>query len=214
MTSKSTSPEPSSLVMQAKQAGKRLTMDKIAAIQLYTQESSLYQQLNKQLPKYDHSKAVPFLPFTKLFLTALYKLLAKSHNVWPGVKSDLSKHLSWGKEKTWWAFSSCTGKLEVLENGMFMGKLGHCTMFHIRAMCVYNISMYLAIPKEVVCVLVCASSKHRIGGGECTQYRHWPGDESIALSLSVSAHHHWCCSTPLSIPSDHNSRKPAAAPAN
>jgi len=135
--------------MQAKKAGEVLSVDEIAAIHLYTQESPFYRLLNERLRERDRTKLKPLTLFLKLLLSGLYKLPPVSDiNLYRGVKRDLSGRFREGDEKTWWAVSSCTAKLKVLENDMFLGKTGHRTLFHIVTTCAFNISAYSAMPKE------------------------------------------------------------------
>ena len=51
--------------------------------------------------------------------------------VWRGVPEDLSAIYSKGKEFTWWALSSCTSSLSVLESPIYVGNSGPRTMFSI-----------------------------------------------------------------------------------
>jgi hypothetical protein len=135
--------------MQAKQAGEVLSVDEIAAIHLYTQESPFYRLLNERLRERDRTKLKPLTLFLKLLLSGLYKLPPVSDiNLYRWVKRDLSGRFREGDEKTLWAVSSCTAKLKVLENDMFLGKTGHRTLFHIVTTCAFNISAYSAMPKE------------------------------------------------------------------
>ncbi|UJR34599.1 hypothetical protein I4U23_027375 [Adineta vaga] len=51
--------------------------------------------------------------------------------IWRGVTEDLSKEFLPGSLITWWAFSSCTTELTVLENNIYLGKNGNRTLFSI-----------------------------------------------------------------------------------
>jgi len=54
--------------------------------------------------------------FLKLLLSGLYKLpLVSGVILYCGVKRNVSGQFCKGDEKTWWAVSSCTAKLKVLE---------------------------------------------------------------------------------------------------
>lgn len=70
----------------------------------------------------------------KLFLTALAKLpAAPRQTVWRGVRKDYSKEYVPGSQSTWWAFSSCTTSLSVLESDLYLGQIGTRTLFSIEA---------------------------------------------------------------------------------
>ncbi|CAF2964884.1 unnamed protein product [Rotaria sp. Silwood2] len=53
--------------------------------------------------------------------------------VWRGVREDLSGLFPRGKEFAWWAFSSCTTSVSVLESSNYLGKSGARTMFSIQS---------------------------------------------------------------------------------
>jgi hypothetical protein len=53
--------------------------------------------------------------------------------VWRGVTKDLSKDFPRGTPVIWWAFSSCTTSLTVLENNVYLGNLGERTLFSVEA---------------------------------------------------------------------------------
>ena len=120
-----------------------LTQDESAAIRLYTMEwdagsddvhSSLYAQLNRTLKQVDRTKLRPWFRYLKLFLTALAKLPpAPRQTVWRGVRKNYSADYAPGDEVTWWAFSSCTASLSVLESELYLGTTGTRTLFSIEA---------------------------------------------------------------------------------
>jgi hypothetical protein len=116
-----------------------LTIDESAAIRLYTMEwtgkqRSLYSMLNRTL-KYDpRDNLRPYFKYLKLFLTALAKLpCVPQSTVWRGVTKDMSAQLPPGTPVIWWAFSSCTTSLPVLENKMYLGTMGNRTLFSVEA---------------------------------------------------------------------------------
>jgi hypothetical protein len=116
-----------------------LTIDESAAIRLYTIEwrkphRSLYSMLNYTLKKADRDDLRPYFKYMKLFLTAIVKLpFFPPSTIWRGVTKDLSANFSPDTPVTWWAFSSCTTELPVLENNMFLGKTGNRTLFSVEA---------------------------------------------------------------------------------
>ncbi|CAF1358518.1 unnamed protein product [Adineta ricciae] len=114
-----------------------LTVDESAAIRLYTIEwekphYSLYSTLNHTLKTAPRDDLRPYFKYLKLFLTALVKLpCVPPVTVWRGVTKDLSAEFPRGTLMTWWAFSSCTTELTVLENNMYLGTSGERTLFSI-----------------------------------------------------------------------------------
>ncbi|CAF4155162.1 unnamed protein product, partial [Adineta steineri] len=116
----------------------KLTQDESASIHLYTMEwgnrdNSLYMKLNQTLRLADRSKLKPWFKYLKLFLTAFFKLPpSKDTLVWRGVREDLSAVYSKGKEFAWWAFSSCSTSIDVLESADYLGKSGTRTIFSIQ----------------------------------------------------------------------------------
>lgn len=116
-----------------------LTIDESAAIRLYTMEwnqshQSLYSMLNGALKNGDREQLQPYFKYLKLFLTALVKLpCAPPLTIWRGVTKNLSAQFPPGTSVTWWAFSSCTTKLTVLENALYLGSTGDRTLFSVEA---------------------------------------------------------------------------------
>jgi hypothetical protein len=116
-----------------------LTFDESAAIRLYTLEweqphPSLYSMLNFTLKISDRHALRPYFKYLKLFLTALVKLpSAPLQTVWRGVNKDLSKDFPCGTCVIWWAFSSCTTSLTVLENNIYLANVGERTLFSVEA---------------------------------------------------------------------------------
>ncbi|CAM4930445.1 unnamed protein product, partial [Rotaria socialis] len=116
-----------------------LTPDESAAIILYTIEwdpshPSLYFVLNGSLRLEDRRKLVPWFSYLKLLLTGLYKLPSIRCTVWRGVRGDLRSHYKLGAEMTWWAFSSCTASISVLESEQYLGTSGTRTLFAIECL--------------------------------------------------------------------------------
>jgi hypothetical protein len=117
-----------------------LTVDESASIRLYTMEwkkphRSLYSMLNHTLKTADRQNLRPYFKYLRLFLTAVSKLpCVPSQTVWRGVTKDLSVDFPLGTRVTWWAFSSCTTAMIVLDSNMYLGKTGPRTLFSIEAM--------------------------------------------------------------------------------
>ncbi|CAF3710944.1 unnamed protein product [Adineta steineri] len=113
-----------------------LNQNESASIFLYTmewepQEECLYYVLNKTLRTENRQKLRPWFSYLKLVLTALQKLPAEKQTIWRGVTLDMSQQYEVGKRYVWWAFSSCTRSLAILESEQFLGKRGSRTLFSI-----------------------------------------------------------------------------------
>jgi hypothetical protein len=155
-----------------KSVDERLSVDEIAAIQIYTQESAFFKVLNARLrsSEQQHLKRY-FFPYLKLFLTGLYKLPFQSNTmVFRGVKRDLSEHFEKGTEVVWWSISSCTTHIEAL--APFLGPKGDRTQFFVSTVAVVDVSRYSAIKKEREVILppgseLCVQSMHDVGHGLC-----------------------------------------------
>ncbi|CAF0968324.1 unnamed protein product [Didymodactylos carnosus] len=117
-----------------------LTVDESAAIRLYTSEwkgdhRSLYWMLNRTLKVANRESLRPYFKYMKLLVTAIVKLpcVSPSTTIWRGVPKDISVEFPPGILVTWWAFSSCTTALPILENNMYLGNTGNRTLFSINA---------------------------------------------------------------------------------
>ena len=110
---------------------KGLGHDEQAAIHLYTQQTAFYQQFNEVLRENDERNLIPWRGYLKLFLTALYKLPVYQGIVWRGVPKDLSGTYKKSDEHVWWAFSSCSSSVHILEAPNFLGASGARTLFSI-----------------------------------------------------------------------------------
>ncbi|CAF3378765.1 unnamed protein product [Rotaria socialis] len=113
-----------------------LSQDESAAIMLYSmewipREECLYSVLNTILRSEDRRKLEPWFLYLKLLLSGLTRLPSTRRFVYRGVKMDLSKQYKPGKAIVWWAFSSCTSTVGVLQNEDFLGQTGERTMFTI-----------------------------------------------------------------------------------
>lgn len=116
---------------------KNLSVDEIGSIRLYTlewepREKSFFYILNQTLRAEERDKLKPWFLFLKLIMTALRQLPSISTEVYRGVKDDLSEQYSEGTIFTWWGFSSCTTRKDVLEGDQFLGISGKRTMFVIK----------------------------------------------------------------------------------
>ncbi|CAF1333318.1 unnamed protein product [Adineta ricciae] len=130
-----------------------LTLDQSVSIRLYSTQwmprnKSLYIVLNATLRSKDKEKLKPWFRYIKLFLTALEQLPKYSRTVYRGVKADLHADYPKGKDIEWWAFSSCTDRIGVLEHESFLGKTGERTLFNIECVSAKNIEKHSAFEKE------------------------------------------------------------------
>ena len=117
----------------------KLTQEESAAVVLYTMEwdpgyPSLYSVLNKTLRVEDRRKLTPWFPYLKLLFTGLFKLPPIRCTVWRGVRGDLRSNYKQGDNVTWWAFSSCTSTIHVLESEQYLGASGPRTLFAIECL--------------------------------------------------------------------------------
>jgi hypothetical protein len=113
-----------------------LTVDQSAAIMLYTlgwepKESSVYYILNAALRKEDRQVLKPWFLYLKLFFTALSLLPSTPRTVFRGMKRNEKHRYKKGEKVVWWGFSSCTSKMDVLNNEAFLGASGERTFFTI-----------------------------------------------------------------------------------
>ncbi len=114
-----------------------LTRDESASIRLYTMEwtgahGSLYSILNHTLKTLDREHLQPWFYYLKLLLTALTKIPCVSvQTIWRGVRLNISDDFLPGAAVIWWAFSSCTNMLTVLEDDLYLGTTGERTLFSI-----------------------------------------------------------------------------------
>jgi hypothetical protein len=112
-----------------------LSSDESASIMLYTlewmpREQSFYFILNQALRSQNRQELLPWFLFLRLFIFALAKLPSTAHRMlYRGIKMDLTEEFPEGKTFVWWAFTSCTFSMKVLEQ--FLGQSGHRTIFNI-----------------------------------------------------------------------------------
>jgi hypothetical protein len=144
------------------QPADNLTCDESAAVYLYTLDwlppsECLYVVLNATLRTENRHKLKPWFLYLKLFLTALDKIHSHSRSVWRGVRLDLRQEYELDKLYTWWAFSSCTEQLSVLECDHLLGRTGKRTLFHIECENGKKISPHSYIPSELEILLLPAT---------------------------------------------------------
>ena len=130
-----------------------LSLDESASIALYTMEwpsseKSLYFCLNESLRDKEREKLKPWFPYLKLFLTALEKLPSTRCTVFRGVKKNLGGDYKINSTLIWWAFSSCTTNVGILQSEKFLGKEGDRTLFAIDCCSGKNISQHSYYRRE------------------------------------------------------------------
>jgi len=131
-----------------------LTADEAGALMLYTMEGTFYQRLNTLLRGRERQALMPFFPYLKLMLQARDKIPPFAGTVFRGVHGvDLTPKFPEGKEFYWWAFTSTTKRLNVLENPQFLGKSGLRTIFMIQVQSGVDVSPYSIYGEEVEVLL-------------------------------------------------------------
>jgi hypothetical protein len=123
-----------------------LSSDESASIMLYTlewmpREHSLYFILNGTLRSQNRNELLPWFLYLRLFMVALSKLPSTKHRmIYRGIKIDVSDEFPEGKTFIWWAFSSCSSSIKVLQQ--FLGQTGPRTMFNIECDSAKDISQH------------------------------------------------------------------------
>ena len=130
-----------------------LSSDESASITLYTMEWQPYEKclyfcLNQSLRDKEREKLKPWFPYLKLFLTALEKLPSTRCTVFRGVKKNLGGDYKINSTLIWWAFSSCTTNVGILQSEKFLGKEGDRTLFAIDCCSGKNISQHSYYRRE------------------------------------------------------------------
>lgn len=140
---------------------KPLTADDIAAVHMYTMETSFYSRLNQELGGYGagigHAAINDFLPITKLLIAALAKLPTIDAKLFRGVKMDykaiLGSDVKTKDVKQWNQVTSCSTRPDVLKDADFLGVGNPGTVFQIIAVIGVNVKPYSAIEGEDEVVL-------------------------------------------------------------
>jgi hypothetical protein len=128
-----------------------LTIDESASIMLYTMEgnskkNSLYKVLNAVLRSKNRKELPSCFLYLKLLFTALCRLQSTRRFLFRGIKLDLHEDYLENKIVTWWGFSSCAMKVDVLDR--FLGTTGARTMFAIDCNSGKDISCFSNYPDE------------------------------------------------------------------
>jgi hypothetical protein len=120
-----------------------LTKMEAVAINIYTQQSPIYRELNQALRAADRTALKPWFCFLRILLTALHKLPSCPGVYYRGVTADIDSQFSKGKEVVWWEFASSTGSVEALTEFLKSGVL-----FSLKVCHAVNISRFSTFPKE------------------------------------------------------------------
>jgi hypothetical protein len=127
-------------------AAGELTRDEVAALYLYTCESSFYRQLNATLRDANRTRVAPYFPYLRLFFAALSRLQGRRESLWRGVALDLRPQYPQGGTVTWWGVSSCTSKRSVAQ--AFLGGHGRRMLFEVVPVQAVGIRNYSAFTGE------------------------------------------------------------------
>jgi hypothetical protein len=151
-----------------------LTIDESASIMLYSMSwkplnKCLYATLNDTLRSEDRAKLEPWFLYLKLFLTALERLPSIHRTVYRGVQRDMHKDYPKSKPIVWWAFSSCTTSIDVLQSELFLGTTTARTMFTIECNSGKDIRKHSFYPFEDEILLLAATQFKVIG---CLNHGH------------------------------------------
>lgn len=131
-----------------------LTLDEIAAINLYTAESSFYSILNARMMNSNRDLLEPFLPYIRLLLKGLYKLpTTGTTTLYRGIRKDLMHVYKPGFEFPWWAFTSTTDRIDIVEQFLSSGEQ-QGTLFAIKVFSGVDISRYSYTPAECEILLL------------------------------------------------------------
>jgi hypothetical protein len=148
-----------------------LSANEVAALYLYTCESTFYRQINATLRNPDRSRIVPYLPYLRLLFSAMSRLPARTGPLWRGVSLDLRAQYPLGRTVTWWGVSSCTSKLGVAQ--AFLGYRGRRTLFEVTPARAVSIRRFSAFTGEEEFILapgtqLTVTSVMAERGGLCT----------------------------------------------
>lgn len=135
-----------------------LTSCMAAAIFIYTCECPLYHKLNELLRDRNRAElrgqpGKTFFPYIRLLFSGIRTMASgQSKMLNRGVKLDLvsvnSDKFCEDESVIWWSFSSCTSRLSVLKNPLFLGETGDRTIFQVMTTKAVNIEEFSAVKNE------------------------------------------------------------------
>ena len=126
-----------------------LSQDQSASIYIYTMEwgeTTLYRVLNKALRSENRVALKIWFPYLKLLDTALDLLPTHRGAIWRGVPLDIGKNFTKDQIFTWWAVSSCSSSVNVIET--FFPNTSNTTLFLIETINGRKVSGYTQFEKE------------------------------------------------------------------
>jgi len=146
-----------------------MTESGAAAIWMYTLQGSLYPDLNAKLRSQDRAYLeTHYYPYMRLLLTALRCLQSPvPRMVNRGVKRDLVSEAAAGtyndgSRLVWWALSSTTANIQVLEDDTFLGQSGPRTIFQIHTSKGVDIHLFSSM-EEAEVLLPCGTVWRVVG---------------------------------------------------
>ncbi|CAF2052895.1 unnamed protein product, partial [Rotaria magnacalcarata] len=134
---------------QCNKSSPTLTLDESAAIYLYTMPIPFFYCLNKSLRAENREELKPWLPFLKLFMTALEKLPSSRTVVWRAISKKITSVVNRDEIQTWWSVNSCSTNGNLLN--LYLGKEN--TIIRIQALHGKDISSFSAFELEYEVVL-------------------------------------------------------------
>lgn len=169
---------------------KGLTIDQAAAIMLYTMEAngddkSFYKVLNRILRSKNRKELPSWYLYLKLVLTGLSQLQSTRRFIFRGLRSNVHQDYPKDKIVTWWGFSSCAMKIDVLK--VFLGPSGPRTMFTIDSNSGKDISSLSQFPDENEVLLLPETQFKVIGSLDNGNELHTIQLVEVASPLSISS---------------------------
>ncbi|CAF4259542.1 unnamed protein product, partial [Rotaria magnacalcarata] len=145
-----------------------LSIDESASIRLYTmewkpKEKCLYVVLNKTLRSEDRQELKPWFLYLRLIIGSLLKIPSTSRHVLRGVRLNLSPEHIKGQTLVWWAFTSCTDSVNMLNNKAMFGQTGDRTLFQIDCYSGKDIRQHSAYLMESEILLLPATQLLTVG---------------------------------------------------
>lgn len=124
-----------------------LTRDESDSIKLFllpwhSKSNSLFHILNRILHSSNSQHIQPWLLFLRLLMIALYRLPSTPLIVYRGVNMNMTDKYPKGANVTWWGFSSCMKKSNLLMQRLFLNKTGTRTLFIIKCYSARDVSRY------------------------------------------------------------------------
>jgi hypothetical protein len=126
-------------------------------------EESFYYILNNLLRAADRDKLKPWFLYLKLLIYSLSRLPKIKGTFYRGVKEDLHTLYPTDTTPVWWAFTSCTTSVDVLQVEQFLGRTGTRTMFHITCDSGRDIRQHSFFPTEKEVLLLAARQFQVVG---------------------------------------------------